>query len=337
MALKRNKCLHVLNIYTLRQLVASKKGRYALDILIMCSDNVTDIVQNYRKKIFCICKIDLSYQFKFNSIADFEYFSPEKYNSENIILSNNVKSTIRSLSAKMLGYIKLRRHIYIDNIIEYKTEAERDNNVQVFINYYNKYIENRKVNLNNSLNFEINTERYDLFDPLPKTINIEDIINLNVSNSQSYIWNLYLTVMNKFLSDKENIEFLPIYNKKHYLIDDFNVSKSDNFEDHDCKQTKKIILYFWQLLRSHNSSLLNYNKDAAKFYMNSAKYLKVDKEILQSIINNARSKNKIKSFLNLHPEIYYNLVKENTLLSDILKQLFILLQYGSVINGIKDK
>lgn len=337
MPTNRNKCLHVLNIYALKHLVKSKKKHYPLNILIMCSDNVTDIVAEYRQKIFCICKIELSYKLKFNTVSDFEFSTIERYNNEITRLSNNAQSTVKTLSEKMLDYIKIRRHNYIYNIIEFKNEKERDNNVQVFINYYNNYAHNRKVNINNSLEFITPTDDFNLFDPLPKKIEINNIIDLKINPNGNYFYNLYLSVMHVFLTNKKNISPTPVYNLKKNLISDFELSKRDNFHTNDYKPTINIVNYLEQLLKRYIIVLQNKNLNENLDFVNNKKYLKIERDILQAIVLDTQ-KNKIASFLNLNSSIYYvNTKGSKLLLMNILNKLFILLQYGGIIKGLKDK
>lgn len=347
--------VYVLNVYTLKHILnyITQKNKYQeanpfINALVMCDDNTTDSIIEFRKTIYPICKIDLGYAFGFNKTA-LSFDNVKDYNNNIKLLQKNIKDDIISLTDNMLNYIKLRKHVYIDNIVKFKNQNEQNNNIEQFLNYYNEFKRNRRQNINSSLKYMDITSEEKMIDIPIKHIQLDALPLTDSSNS--FLENLFIAVLNELLKETEEfknsgaispLNYIlkePIYKNYKNFIHDYRLTKDENFSSTNI-HTTNIVKYFtdltWRLTLgkyfSDSSTLHETGNQWFKNVLNNEEFVNIEKTILQKLLLKfVKEKQVIHTSINSE---FYNNIKANAKLFEIFQQLFIYMNYGSNIYGL---
>lgn len=301
---------------------------------VMCHNRATDMVVSQRQIMCNICREDLGYNFNFNK-TNFKYNSHLEYDRNNKKIETSIQKTILALTKNMLDYIKVRRHVVVDNIVEFKNEVEQNENIEQFLIYFNEYKKNRKINVNSSLKYK-NTLTHDKIYGLPfKEIDFNNIPQ--VLPTAPFQQNLFVLVLKKINEIKSSGEsyFLteqPVYDNYNDFVLDYTILKNNNFDTKTNQARQdRMVKYFVNLIYLILAIRTNSMGDADIY--NNDKYLVIEKTLLQhTILRLSKNENNMRASIN--SKIYTELSKNKTLLNDILQQLFILLNYGTDAYGL---
>lgn len=332
--------IHVLNIHALRQYLRQMRNYNTNAFnngLIACDDQIADMVARFRDKIYCICKIDLGYQFGFNK-ETFEFDNVQAFNKATKAIKSDIEKKILDMTHKMLNYISLRKHVYINNIVDFTNDEEQTKNINQFIEYYKAYIYNRKHNVKSSLLYVEKYKHENIFDPLPTKFVLDGLIKRN--GSDDFLYNLFSEVLVMLErpgnEDTPLVSKTPLYNSRNQLLSDYAMAKADNLKTKDFPPRTRLVQYLTQLILRIAMSRGIYGTDE-KFseILNDPTYNKVEKNILRSIIQLYGNKN-VNTHLRQNSKFYNSIKDEPAQLLSIFKDLFVYLNYGHKINGLTD-
>lgn len=355
---RKNKRVFVLNIYALRHMLkfitannSTRDSRAFINALLACDDHSTLAVSDFRSTIYPICRIDLGYRFGFNK-TKLSYDYVGAYNKEIPILKDAIESEIISLSNNMMDYIKLRKHVYIQNIKDFTNDQEQNNNIDQFLQYYNTYKQNRKKNINATLKYNDVISDQIIVDMPEKNFYLDNLPE--VSPSQPFVQNLFVSIlkiqMNQFNEIQKStnatvadyVQPTPVYDSYKSFIDDYKMARDENFVNATSTHTHKIVNYFtdltWKLVVGkyylYADNLANDpNSRWMVDLLNNNDLLKVERCIMQKLLlKYTNQKQKIRTSIN--SQFYDDIRDVDSKLFDIFQQLFILVNYGNDINGL---
>lgn len=355
---KKNRRLYVLNVYSLKYIhnyilknTSTERGNPFRYALIMCDDKTTQTVTDFRATIFPICKIDLGYSLGFNK-SKFSFRTVGEYNKNIDHLNKIIKKDILSLSNKMVDYIKLRKHVYVKNIVNFTNDVEKHNNVEQFIEYYNEYVNNRKTNINSLINYmeipSVNT----VLDMSIKKFILDDLPERNPE--RPFVENLVIEVLYKLLKETNElilsnnsinitdyIQKTPIFESYENFVKVYRIAKLNNFRNGIDADTEKIINYFkdliWKLAAGKyiltDDNLKNNPSNAWLIdLLNNENMLNVELTILRKFFNHYVTY-KQTSHTSINSK-FYNYVDSDALIYKLFKQMYILINYGNNIYGL---
>lgn len=352
------KRVFVLNIYALRKMY-KHINRYENEdersvpyrnALIACNDVVTLSVAKYRSIIFPMCRVDLGYGFGFNT-AKFSFKSIKEYNNANQQLKKSIENEILSLTNNMTDYIKLRGHVSIGNIVKFTNETEQDNNIEQFLVYYNDLKRNRKTNINSYIRYSDIAMNNKIIDMGVKSFTLDSLPT--ISPDKPFVDNLFVSVLVGLLEDSNKlqksttesvanfIQQIPIYNNYEHFISDYNVARTGNFANANDESTKKITQYFrdltWKLaigmyVMGNENTKLDAGNTWLVDLLENDKNLELETQILRKLITKyAKEKQTMRTSINSK---FYSTIDNDSKIFEIFKQLYILINYGSVIYGL---